>query len=115
MAGKLSTHILDIGLGKPASGIQVDLLAVLEGGVKELQCTAYSNAEGRLDAPLSEELVEGIYELQFHVEDYLIQQGNLRTLLWDVIPIRFRVTRDGGHYHIPLLIAPGGYSTYRGS
>lgn len=78
-----------------------------------------TNADGRLDAPLLDggKLESAIYELQFHVESYYAQRSleELGQALWTIVPIRFAVSDASSHYHIPLLIAPGGYSTYRGS
>jgi 5-hydroxyisourate hydrolase len=98
MAGKLTTHVLDTALGKPAAG---------------------TNADGRIDAPLLEgaALKAGMYELEFHAGSYLCGLGAdlPETLFLDVIPIRFGVSDAKAHYHVPLLISPYGYSTYRGS
>jgi 5-hydroxyisourate hydrolase len=100
----LTTHVLDISRGRPAAGVAIDLLR--DG---EVIATAVTGADGRA-APL-DELVSGVYELRFAVGDYF---GGEPGFL-DVVPVRFRVTDPGSHHHVPLLVAPGGYSTYRGS
>jgi hydroxyisourate hydrolase len=98
--GRISTHILDIAKGKPAAGVAIDL--VFAGKVI---VSAITNADGRTDKPLLEAFETGTYELIFHTG------GSF----YDDITIRFRVTEPDGNYHIPLLLAPHGYSTYRGS
>jgi len=119
MKGKVTTHVLDLGKGGPAAGMKVELYAedpsiVLAAGV--------TNEDGRLDEPLFSETViqAGIYQLVFYAGDYLRDQAEQRQenkilSLWDQIPIRFTITDEQGSYHIPLLLSPGGYSTYRGS
>ena len=105
---RISTHVLDIAKGAPAAGITVELHA---GG--DLIGSARTNADGRTDAPLltGERISAGAYELVFHVRDYL--RGD--PPFFDRITIRFAVSDEGGNYHVPLLLAPHGYSTYRGS
>jgi 5-hydroxyisourate hydrolase len=78
---------------------------------EEVLATAVTNADGRTDAPLLEVLEAGSYELRFAVGDYF--GGGPRFL--DVVPVRFEVSDPDAHHHVPLLVAPGGYSTYRGS
>lgn len=107
---KLSTHVLDTARGLPAAGITIGLRA-LAGGT--LIAEATTNADGRTDAPLAFDLVPGRYELVFAVGPYFAARGI--ATFYDVIPVRFVIddlTRD---YHVPLLLAPWGYSTYRGS
>ncbi|NIK68965.1 hydroxyisourate hydrolase [Paenibacillus sp. BK720] len=125
--GRLTTHVLDTSKGKPAVGIQVELYliesaassALPEGRV--LLRTAATNEDGRLDAPLlgSEEMLAAVYEIVFCAGDYFRDEKRRHILdaepVFDRIPIRFSVTDANSHYHIPLLVAPGGYSTYRGS
>ncbi len=101
----LTTHVLDVAQGRPAAGVAV---ALLRDGV--VVAEAVTNADGRTDAPLLETLEAGEYELRFAVGDYFGAAGFL-----DVVPVRFGVTDPGAHHHVPLLVAPGGYSTYRGS
>ena len=100
----LTTHVLDISRGRPAAGVAIDLLR--DG---ELIATGVTGADGRA-APL-DDLEAGVYELRFAVGEYF---GGEPGFL-DVVPVRFRVTDPGSHHHVPLLVAPGGYSTYRGS
>jgi 5-hydroxyisourate hydrolase len=102
----LTTHVLDIARGRPAAGVAIELL---RGG--EVLASAVTNADGRTDGPLLEALEAGEYELRFAVGDYF---GGEPGFL-DVVPVRFGVTDPGSHHHVPLLVAPGGYSTYRGS
>ena len=116
--GRLTTHVLDVAKGKPAAGMAIELFAV-KGAAFELILTARTNADGRCDAPLlaGAALKSGEYELRFHAGDYLDAAGGKdsgRRFL-DIIPIRFGIEDEGAHYHVPLLVAPFGYSTYRGS
>jgi 5-hydroxyisourate hydrolase len=118
MAGKLTTHVLDTALGKPASGLRIVLYRHDDDRMEFLK-EVMTNADGRLDSPLLEgaALKAGLYELEFHAGSYLRGQGAdlPETLFLDVIPIRFGVSDAKAHYHVPLLISPYGYSTYRGS
>ena len=102
----LTTHVLDVSRGRPAAGVAIELV---RGG--EVVATAVTNADGRTDGPLLERLEAGEYELRFAVGDYF--GGEARFL--DVVPVRFGVSEPDAHHHVPLLVAPGGYSTYRGS
>jgi 5-hydroxyisourate hydrolase len=115
--GRLTTHVLDVARGKPAAGMQIELYAV-KGAVSELLLTARTNADGRCEAALlcGGALKRGEYELRFHAGEYLDALGKAsgRRFL-DIIPIRFGIEDEGAHYHVPLLLAPYGYSTYRGS
>jgi len=101
----LTTHVLDLARGRPAAGVAITLLR--DGAVV---AEAVTNADGRTDAPLLAELEAGEYELRFAVGDYFGEAGFL-----DVVPVRFGVVDPDAHLHVPLLVAPGGYSTYRGS
>ncbi|MGO4530194.1 hydroxyisourate hydrolase [Paenibacillus sp. 2TAF8] len=121
-AGRITTHVLDTSIGVPAAGVRIELYTVKRLGNDEERISkvkeSLTNPDGRLDAPLlpEGELEEGEYELRFHVDQYFAQaQAETTHVLWTVVPIRFAVKDTGSHYHIPLLIAPGGYSTYRGS
>ncbi|WP_434750909.1 hydroxyisourate hydrolase [Paenibacillus amylolyticus] len=121
-AGRITTHVLDTSKGVPASGVRIELYVVKRSGDVECRskvAESRTNKDGRLDAPLLREgmLEEGEYELRFHVDRYFAQgaQTEKGNVLWTVVPIRFAVMDAVSHYHIPLLIAPGGYSTYRGS
>ena len=104
----LTTHVLDVARGRPAAGVAIELER--DG---ELIARAVTNADGRTDAPLLERLEAGVYELRFAVGDYFGRAGEPPFL--DVVPVRFGVSDPGSHHHVPLLVAPGGYSTYRGS
>ena len=108
---KLSTHVLDTAAGAPAAGILVTLLA-LDGEPRALAQTT-TNADGRTDAPLAVDLPAGRYEIAFAVGSYFARRG--AATLYEIIPIRFRIDDPARDYHIPLLLAPWGYSTYRGS
>jgi hydroxyisourate hydrolase len=108
---KLSTHVLDTARGLPAAGILVTLLA-LDGEPRVLAQTT-TNADGRTDAPLAADLPPGRYELAFLVGPYFASRDV--ATFYDVIPIRFRIEDPTRDHHVPLLLAPWGYSTYRGS
>ena len=110
MAGYLTTHVLDTARGRPAADMAIDLYRI-EDGTRQHLHSARTNADGRTDAPVlpEGEFRQGVYELVFHAGDYLGGTGFL-----DLVPIRFRIAEDG-HYHVPLLLSPYGYSTYRGS
>ncbi|MBN2630244.1 MAG: hydroxyisourate hydrolase [Rhodobacteraceae bacterium] len=116
--GRLSTHVLDTARGKPAAGVKIWLYRV-SGDIHEQIAEAVTNADGRTDAPLlsGDDLKAGRYELVFFAGDYLRATGQAmgEVLFLDQIPIRFGVPDAGAHYHVPLLISPFAYSTYRGS
>lgn len=118
MTGYLTTHVLDTARGCPAEGIDIALYVVTEDG-RRLLGQVQSNADGRTDGPIlqGQGFVAGVYELEFHVGDYLNRTGQATglPLFLDVVPIRFGVNDKGAHYHVPLLLSPFGYSTYRGS
>lgn len=115
MAG-LSTHILDTSAGAPAAGILIELFQAADS-TRLVSC--HSNSDGRTDQPLiaSGALEPGIYELHFHAGDYFRQRGVTTDPIafLDVIIIRFGINNPAQHYHVPLLLSPYGYSTYRGS
>ncbi len=104
----LSTHVLDTARGLPAAGIPVRLL---RGEGASPAAEAVTDADGRARLLTDGELEAAVYELRFHVADYL---GPDPAFL-DVVPVRFRVLDPGRHHHVPLLLAPWAYSTYRGS
>lgn len=116
-AGKLTTHVLDTARGRPAAGLRLALFR-LDGGGREEVAAAVTNADGRCDAPLLSGAAfrTGTYELVFRAGDYLREAH--RDLpeppFLDEVPIRFGMA-ERAHYHVPLLISPFGYSTYRGS
>ena len=117
-AGKLSTHVLDTARGRPAAGMRVEVFRVgSPGGAAPLVETT-TNEDGRTSAPLlvGEDLKAGTYRLAFHVGDYFCGQGHPdgRRFL-DVVPIVFVVDDPNAGYHVPLLVSPWAYSTYRGS
>lgn len=115
----LTTHVLDTALGKPAEGLKIQLMRMV-GEDAELVTTVITNSDGRVDGgPIlsGESFRVGQYELLFHAGDYLKAQGAPLTSppFLDVIPIRFGICDTEAHYHVPLLLSPYGYSTYRGS
>jgi hydroxyisourate hydrolase len=108
----LTTHVLDTALGRPAAGVGITLL---RDGVELAR--AETNADGRTDGPLLDPLPAGVYELRFAVGGYLRAAGHALTdpPFLDVVPIRFGIAAAGEHHHVPLLVSPWAYSTYRGS
>lgn len=116
--GRLTTHVLDTASGKPAAGLTVELYRMGGNGQGERLTVATTNADGRVDKPLLEgdAFGAGVYELRFHAGDYLRNAGTMPDPAFlDVVPVRFGVAAPAGHYHVPLLLSPYGYSTYRGS
>ena len=117
-SGRLTTHVLDTAKGKPAAGVTIMLYRVTGNSHKKIAQTV-TNADGRTDAPMlaGDSFGPGRYELVFCVGDYLRATGQAEgdVLFLDEIPIRFGVAEGAGHYHVPLLISPFAYSTYRGS
>lgn len=114
-AGRLTTHVLDTARGSPAQGLRIELLRI-DGERAEPIAEAKTNGDGRCDAPLlsGEQMQPGTYELRFHAGDYLGRESGKLAFL-DVIPVRFSILERTAHYHIPLLLSPFSYSTYRGS
>ncbi|HTP96073.1 MAG TPA: hydroxyisourate hydrolase [Burkholderiales bacterium] len=112
----LTTHVLDIANGCPAAGVRIELRR-LDGAVPVLLKTVSTNANGRTDAPLLDaaEARAGQYELAFHVGEYYAAKTGARPTFLDVVPVRFGIADPGEHYHVPLLVAPWSYTTYRGS
>jgi 5-hydroxyisourate hydrolase len=108
----LTTHVLDTSTGQPAARVAVMLFAV-DGNVRTHVSTSLTNADGRTDNPMAEILSPGMYELIFTVAPYFATQNI--AAFYDEITIRFRVEDVNRKYHVPLLLAPWGYSTYRGS
>ncbi len=116
--GRLSTHVLDNVSGKPAQGVAISLYEIGESA-RSLLAEGITNADGRTDAPLigGGPLRIGTYELQFHVASYFKSNATAQSdpAFLDVVPIRFSIAEPEGHYHVPLLVTPWSYSTYRGS
>jgi 5-hydroxyisourate hydrolase len=114
--GRLTTHVLDVAAGRPAAGLKIELFRV---GATEAIVSVTTNSDGRAGKPLidGEGFPPGTYELRFHAGDYLRGTGATLTdpPFLDVIPIRFGIASASEHYHVPLLLSPYGYSTYRGS
>lgn len=117
MAGYLTTHVLDTARGCPASGLKVELFKI-DGDTRTHLKTLVTNEDGRTDEQIlpAEAFEIGTYELVFHAGSYLdatnVPPESPRFL--DVIPLRFGMS-EASHYHVPLLLSPFGYSTYRGS
>ena len=115
--GRLTTHVLDQAAGRPAAGLRIDLWRV--DGTTALLKTVVTNTDGRCDGAILEgaALSRGRYELRFHAGDYLRANGIALPdpAFLDVISIQFGIADAGAHYHVPLLLSPYGYSTYRGS
>jgi len=111
---RISTHVLDTSRGKPADGLRIDL----HFGAK-LVNSAFTNIDGRTDQPLvsADRLETGVYELTFHAGDYFRSVGVELPAppFLDRVVVRFGVADPAGNYHVPLLLSPYGYSTYRGS
>lgn len=118
MAGYLTTHVLDTARGCPAEGIRITLHR-LDGEARNLVAETITNDDGRTDTPIlpQGDFATGTYELTFHAGDYLRATGQAGPdpLFLDVVPIRFGMNDPQAHYHVPLLLSPFGFSTYRGS
>ena len=110
MPGRLTTHVLDTAHGVPAAGVAVELARLAEDDDRTVIARRRTDADGR--APLVEGsgLVAGVHELTFDVGEYFGQAGFLGR-----VPVRFAVADADAHYHVPLLVSPWAYSTYRGS
>ncbi|NUR11615.1 MAG: 2-oxo-4-hydroxy-4-carboxy-5-ureidoimidazoline decarboxylase [Bradyrhizobium sp.] len=117
--GRLSTHVLDNHIGKPAAGIAVELVELANLGESRVITRAVINADGRTDQPLigGRPLPIGRYELKFSVGKYYAERSVPMSdpPFLDEIPLRFGISAPEDHYHVPLLITPWSYSTYRGS
>jgi 2-oxo-4-hydroxy-4-carboxy-5-ureidoimidazoline decarboxylase len=112
--GRVTTHVLDTAHGCPAAGVRIALL----DSVGRVLDTLITNADGRTDRPvLAGPLALGSYELRFHVGDYFRGRGVALAdpPFLDVVPVRFGIAEPDGHYHVPLLVSPWAYQTYRGS
>lgn len=117
--GKLTTHVLDIFHGRPAQAMKIDLYRVNADEAHTHLLTTRTNDDGRADAPLlaDEALITGEYELRFFVRDYFQKQRDdpQASPFLNIVPIRFTVFDADAHYHVPLLVSPWAYNTYRGS
>ena len=117
MTGFLTTHVLDTARGRPAQGMKIDLYRI-DGDARAHVISLVTNADGRTDQQIlpAATFAKGVYELVFHAGDYLDAIGTPAEdpRFLDVIPLRFGMSEDT-HYHVPLLLSPFGYSTYRGS
>ena len=114
---KLTSHVLDVYSGKPGGGIKVDVYYIFDNKRDKLN-TVLLNKDGRADKPLVEgsNFKEGKYELVFFVGDYFKKITNLpKTPFLDEVVIKFGISNPAEHYHVPLLVSPWSYSTYRGS
>ena len=118
MPAKLTTHVLDTAHGCPARDLQIELWSLV-GATRKLLKTVRTNADGRTDQPLlaAEEMRVGRYELVFHVGDYFAGVGSSgpQVLFLDQVPVQFGIADATASYHVPLLVSPWAYSTYRGS
>ncbi len=116
--GRLTTHVLDTAQGKPGRGVAVTLYRIIDNARKILS-TAMTNTDGRCDQPLLEgnALEPGVYELDFQVGAYFAALGVPQTAppFLDVVTLRFGVADSSQNYHVPLVVTPWSYSTYRGS
>jgi len=116
--GRLTTHVLDAAHGCPGSAIKVELYRV-EGERLVRIASTVTNSDGRCDGPLlqGDDYRSGVYQLQFHAGDYYRARGTALPdpAFLDVVVLRFGIDAGQEHYHVPLLISPYSYSTYRGS
>jgi 2-oxo-4-hydroxy-4-carboxy-5-ureidoimidazoline decarboxylase len=117
--GRLSTHVLDTHAGRPAAGVAIEFCEIMANGTSLVLVRAKTDADGRTERPLISRrpIPIATYELRFAVGDYFTERAvrlaGPRFL--DVVPVRFAVAEPEGHYHVPLLVTPWAYSTYRGS
>lgn len=115
--GRLTTHVLDTAQGKPGAGIAIELYRL--GAGRQRLASVATNSDGRCERPLLEgaAFAAGTYELVFHAGQYFAGQGLAlpEPKFLDEVVIRFGIADTSAHYHVPLLISPYAYSTYRGS
>jgi len=116
MSAELTTHVLDTGREGPAPGVAVTLQRLDSADNAETLAQGTTNDDGRLDEPLltPAEMETGTYQLLFDVGGYYDTIDSGSSFL-DIVPVRFEITEPEEHYHVPLLLSPGGYTTYRGS
>ena len=117
--GKLTTHVLDQSKGRPAAGLAIRLCRIAADGAPEPLAAATTNDDGRLDQPIlaGGSFQEGSYQLEFEAGAYFKANGTALACgsFLDTVVIRFHVADAEDHYHVPLLLSPYGYATYRGS
>ena len=116
--GRLSTHVLDTARGRPAAGVAVRLYRIDSGGNRTLLTESVTNHDGRTDAPLlgGDAFRPGVYELTFAVAAYFASDPQAASIPFlDIVPLRFGISDPDAGYHVPLLVSPWSYSTYRGS
>ena len=115
--GRLTTHVLDTAQGRPGAGIEVSVYRIDDG--RSRLASVFTNADGRTDRPLldGQRIQPGVYELSFHAGDYLRRAGTALAdpPFLDVVVVRIGIADPEGQYHVPLLLSPYGYSTYRGT
>jgi 5-hydroxyisourate hydrolase len=120
MSGSLTTHVLDTAQGRPAANLAIELWAIdLHTGDSSLLKSVRTNDDGRTGAPLLDggDFRPGVYELVFLVGEYFAGQPvqTASPPFLDRVPVRFGIAVESAHYHVPLLVSPWAYSTYRGS
>ena len=114
----LTTHILDTANGAPAADVNIQIVKI--NGEKRITLrTLKTNSDGRTDSPVltGDQFIPGVYEMIFNVGDYFRNRSTNpdSSMFLDLIPVRFTITSEDDHYHVPLLVTPWSYSTYRGS
>ena len=116
MSARLTTHVLDTSREGPAAGVDITLQRLESTGTPETVARGTTNNDGRLDEPLltAPEMETGTYQLLFEVGEYYREEGSESTFL-ETVPVQFIIDDPEEHYHVPLLLSPGGYTTYRGS
>lgn len=118
MTGFLTTHVLDVMNGAPASEMKIELFEI-KGDKRNKLAHIITNQDGRSEKPIlaSEVFKAGEYELLFYVGDYFSAKNTKLNngQFLDIVPVRFKISDENSHYHVPLLVSPYGYSTYRGS
>jgi 5-hydroxyisourate hydrolase len=114
--GRLTTHVLDTAQGIPAAGVRMELRRIV-GAERKPVAQFVTNADGRVDGPLLDGDTAGTWEIAFEVEDYFRKQpvAVADPPFLDIVTIRFTIADPDAHYHVPLLVSPWAYSTYRGS
>jgi 5-hydroxyisourate hydrolase len=116
--GTLSTHVLDTVKGGPAAGMRIDLHTIDADGTPRHVLSVTTNADGRTDEPLltGDALAPGTYRLTFHVGEYFAATGSAdANRFLRAVPVDFHIELPAKNYHVPLLVSPWSYSTYRGS